>query len=78
MASKEPPPQIQQPITKTMTKEEQQKQQEYKTKYILDIARKRVGLKPVTPDHISQQAKKLINDTEINNPERHSFRKWQP
>ena len=58
MASKAPPPQVQQPITKPMTKEEQQKQQELKTKYILDIARKRVGLKPVTPDHISQQAKK--------------------
>ena len=58
-----------------MTKEEQQKQQENKIKYILDIARKRVGLKPVTPEHISQQAKKHINDTEINNPENHNYRK---
>ena len=58
-----------------MTKEEQQKQQENKIKYILEIARKRVGLKPVTPDHISQQAKKHINDTEINNPENHNYRK---
>ena len=66
------PLQIQQ---QTMSKEEQEKQQENKTRYILDIARKRVGLKPVTPEHISQQAKKQLNDTEINNPENHNFRK---
>ena len=45
----------------TMTKEEQEKQmekqRENKTKYILDIAKKRVGLKPVGPDHISHHAK---------------------
>ena len=75
MASKAPPPQVQQPITKPMTKEEQQKKQELKTKYILDIARKRVGLKPVTPDDISQQAKKPIKDIEINNPENHNYSK---
>ena len=45
MASKAPPPQVQQQIIKPMTKEEQQKQQENKIKYILEIARKRVGLK---------------------------------
>ena len=67
MAPKTPPPQIQQQI--------QQKQQENKIKYILDIARKRVGLKPVTPDHISQQAKKHINNTEINNPEKPQLQK---
>ena len=66
------PLQIQQ---QAMSKEEQEKQQENKTKYILDIATKRVGLKPVTPEHISQQAKKQLNDTEINNPENHNFRK---
>ena len=48
---------------------------ENKTKYILDIAKKRVGLKPVGPDHISQHAKKQLKDTEINNPENHNYRK---
>ena len=45
-----------------MTKDEQEKQiakqKENKTKYIQDMARKRVGHKPVRPDHIPQHAKK--------------------
>merc|ERR1712243_56267 len=39
------------------------------------MGRKRVGLKPVGPDHISQHAKKQLKDTEINNPENHNYRK---
>ena len=53
-----PPPQMHLQIIKPMSKEEQEKQQDNKIRYILDIARKRVGLKPVTPEHISQHAKK--------------------
>ena len=41
----------------------------------MDIARKRVGLKPITANHISQQAGKHIKDTDINNQENAYYRK---
>merc|ERR1712240_547747 len=52
-----------------------QAEQHKAAKYIMDIARKRVGLKPVTSNHISQQAKRHIKDNEINNPENNYYRK---
>merc|ERR1712240_754436 len=52
-----------------------QAEQHKAAKYIMDIARKRVGLKPVTSNHISQQAGRHIKDIEINNPENNYYRK---
>merc|ERR1712240_131821 len=52
-----------------------QAEQHKAAKYIMDIAKKRVGLKPVTSNHISQQAKRHIKDNEINNPENNYYRK---
>merc|ERR1712240_815012 len=52
-----------------------EEEQHKAARYILDIARKRVGLKPITANHISQQARKQIKDTEINNAENAYYRK---
>merc|ERR1712240_114004 len=52
-----------------------QAEQHKAAKYIMDIARKRVGLKPVTSNHISQQSGRYIKDNEINNPENNYYRK---
>ena len=52
-----------------------EEEQHKAARYIMDIARKRVGLKPITANHISQQAGKHIKDTDINNPENTYYRK---
>ena len=52
-----------------------EEEQHKAARYIMDIARKRVGLKPVTANHISQQAGKHIKDSEINNTENNYYRK---
>merc|ERR1712240_390166 len=65
IAAKEPIP-IKPTIIKEKTPAEQQKD---KLRQILHIARKRVSLKPVRADHISQN----IPESEINNPDNHKI-----
>ena len=55
-----------------MIREEEQHQ---RAKYIMDIARKRVGLKPITVNHICDKAGKQIQITEINNQQNAYYRK---
>merc|ERR1712240_340449 len=55
-----------------MIREEEQHQ---RAKYIMDIARKRVGLKPITANHISAKAGKQIQITDINNQHNAYYRK---
>merc|ERR1712240_106487 len=52
-----------------------EEEQHQRAKYIMDIARKRIGLKPITANHISAQAGKQIQITDINNKHNAYYRK---